>query len=127
MTLRRQITATALTVLVSSLSASHCAAAPPQDQPATLPSLITEECLRFNAEPLKRVVATINRYNVRQLSIVDPAIKKLRIGGVICPTHLEKLIRGLGRVGISVVDADPELSASPSVILLAGTRTKLPR
>ena len=45
--------------------------------------------LRFDHAPLEEVVDEFNRYNREQLRILDPAIRKLAVGGVYSATDPE--------------------------------------
>jgi len=112
-------TVVVLTSLWLSAMALPCKGSPPEHPTITGNSPIKEDCLRLNGELLITVVAEVNRRNVRQLEIVDPAIERLAIGGAICPMDLDRLVRGLRRVGIHSVRGDLD-SSSERVIRLAG-------
>jgi len=61
------------------------------------------QILVFDGDSLAEVVAQFNRYNERQLVIVDPALSSLRIGGYFRPTNLDAFIGVLqSDFGISV-------------------------
>jgi transmembrane sensor len=50
------------------------------------------QMLVFDGDSLADVVAQFNRYNERQLVILDPDLATLRIGGYFHPTHLDTFI-----------------------------------
>jgi transmembrane sensor len=49
----------------------------------------TDGTLSFSGETLAEAAAEFNRYNVRQMVIVDPAIRDLRVGGIFATTDPE--------------------------------------
>jgi len=50
------------------------------------------QMLAFDGDRLSDVVAQFNRYNDRQLIIVEPAVAELRIGGFFKPTNLDAFV-----------------------------------
>jgi transmembrane sensor len=50
------------------------------------------QMLAFDGDRLSEVVAQFNRYNDRQLVIVDPAIAALKVGGFFKPTNLDAFV-----------------------------------
>ena len=50
------------------------------------------QMLAFDGDRLSEVVAQFNRYNDKQLIIVDPAIAALKIGGFFKPTNLDAFV-----------------------------------
>lgn len=57
--------------------------------------------LVFEDRPLRELVAEFNRYNRRQLVVLDPAVGDVRVGGRFRPTNLDGLLRLL-RPGFGV-------------------------
>lgn len=55
----------------------------------------TKHRLIFDAAPLSNVVEEFNRYNERQIVILDPALENIRITGVFSSMHPELLLRFL--------------------------------
>lgn len=53
--------------------------------------------LRFNGETLVEAVAEFNRYNTRQLTIADPRIAGLRVGGGFQTTDVDSFLAALER------------------------------
>jgi len=73
--------------------------------------------LTFEGDTLSDVVQWVNRYNRRQLAIVDPAIADLRVGGRFRARDLDAALSALLAVyPIRVVSSD----RGKDVILLAG-------
>lgn len=50
------------------------------------------QMLAFDGDRLSEVVVQFNRYNDRQLVIVDPAIAALKVGGFFKPTNLDAFV-----------------------------------
>jgi transmembrane sensor len=71
--------------------------------------------LRFNGETLVEAVAEFNRYNRAQLTIVDPALADLRVGGGFQTTDIDSFLAALeGSFGVRAVrtaakDADAQI------------------
>lgn len=66
-----------------------------------------ERMLMFEGEPLAQVIAEFNRYNERQLVIVDASLAELRIGGYFRPTNLDAFVSVLERsFGVRCVTGD---------------------
>lgn len=57
--------------------------------------------LVFDDRPLRELVAEFNRYNRRQLVVLDPAVGNIRVAGRFRPTNLDGLLRLL-RPGFGV-------------------------
>ena len=53
------------------------------------------QVLVFDGDSFSDVVAQFNRYNERQLVIVDPNLATLRVGGYFRPTNLDAFINAL--------------------------------
>jgi transmembrane sensor len=61
------------------------------------------QMLEFDSDTLADVAAQFNRYNKRQLVVVDPRLATLRIGGYFRPTNLDAFINVLqSDFGVSV-------------------------
>ncbi len=56
--------------------------------------------LAFKGETLDDAVQEFNRYNRRQIAIVDPTILKLQVGGIFSTTDLDSFIAALHSLGI---------------------------
>jgi transmembrane sensor len=70
----------------------------------------TDRRLIFDNEPLAAVVAEFNRYNTRQLSVIDGAIAGQRISAVFDADRPETLVRFLTQSPqIEAVEASPSL------------------
>jgi transmembrane sensor len=54
--------------------------------------------LEFKDEPLRLVVARVNRYSARQITITDPSIEDLRVTGVIYADRVDSWLDGLEQV-----------------------------
>lgn len=54
--------------------------------------------LEFKDEPLRLVVARINRYSSRQISITDPSIEDLRVTGAVYSDRIDSWLTGLQQV-----------------------------
>jgi transmembrane sensor len=66
--------------------------------------------LEFHDDSLRRAVSEINRYNVRQLMIVDPAIENLLIGGRFRYSDFDTFVQDLTYVlRIHVDESDPNI------------------
>ena len=68
--------------------------------------------LEFNGDSLRRAVSEINRYNVRQLVIVDPAIENLSVGGRFrysdFDTSAQSIAQALG-IRLSADESNPNI------------------
>lgn len=54
--------------------------------------------LEFKDEPLRLVVARINRYSARQIVITNPSIEDLRVTGVVYADRIDSWLEGLQQV-----------------------------
>jgi transmembrane sensor len=61
--------------------------------------------LVFQGARLSEVVAEFNRYNVRQLEVVDPAVAALTLHGSMSPTNMDVLARVLRTMGVDLVSS----------------------
>jgi len=66
--------------------------------------------VRLIGDPLSEVIAEFNRYNTRQLVILDPWTASLRPGGRFFASQPEAFAKALGYFGVhhSVVRTDPK-------------------
>jgi transmembrane sensor len=80
----------------------------------------TEGKLVFQDVPLEKVVAEFNRYNLRQLQIVDPTIASLRIGGQFSTTDPEEFALALRALRVRVLPESRE-GATASIRLVGAT------
>jgi ferric-dicitrate binding protein FerR (iron transport regulator) len=74
----------------------------------------TQKQIVFNSTPLSDVVDEFNRYNPRQLVIVDPTIANMKISGEFSSTNPDSLLKGLNALGQFKVRETPsriEISA----------------
>jgi hypothetical protein len=76
--------------------------------------------LWIDDEALRDLVAEVNRFNVRQLEIADPAIADLRLAGRIRPRELDHLIAGLEHLGIFVKKQTSSAMSGHGRLLLVG-------
>jgi transmembrane sensor len=77
-----------------------------------------DQMLAFDSDLLSEVVAQFNRYNDRQLVIVDPSVAALKVGGYFRPTNLDEFVNVLeSNFGVRA-------TADGSRILLAPTPAK---
>jgi ferric-dicitrate binding protein FerR (iron transport regulator) len=83
------------------------------------PSPTARDCLNLRGAPLKAVIAEVNRYNQRQLAIIDPSSEGQLIGGMFCPTDLDGFLRGIDVLGVRVVGRARD-GSNREVIRLAG-------
>ena len=72
----------------------------------------TRGMLRFHGDSLNDAVREFNRYNVRQIRIVDPAIGELRIGGQFRATSPDRFAYALRAWGVAALE--PEAGAPRS-------------
>lgn len=73
--------------------------------------------LEFKDEPLRLVVARINRYSTRQITITDPSIEDLRVTGAVYSDRIDSWLAGLQQVlpvRVSAPDAN-RLAIAPAV------------
>jgi transmembrane sensor len=54
-----------------------------------------DQMLAFDGDSLSEVVAQFNRYNDKQLVIVDPSVEVLKVGGYFRPTNLDEFVNVL--------------------------------
>src|SRR5262249_39267180 len=70
----------------------------------------TQPRLLFDEEPLQRVVAEFNRYNVTQLAVDDPELAQYRINGVFDADDPRALVAYLQRIHhVDVRETAPNL------------------
>lgn len=73
----------------------------------------TQRRFVFDAAPLADVVAELNRYNARQLVIVDPQLEDVRINGLFSSSDPSLLLQFLrSQPGIAVDDTGDEIRIS---------------
>jgi transmembrane sensor len=73
----------------------------------------------FDGETLSEAVAEFNRYNIRQIVIVDDSVKRLRVGGAYRTTDPQGFARALEQVfGIRAASIPPG-TERPGVIILS--------
>ena len=74
--------------------------------------------LEFADEPLRQVVATVNRYSAREIVVTDQSLANLRITGTVAEDRIDEWMRALPAIfPIRVVEVSPEtvlLSPSPA-------------
>jgi len=80
-----------------------------------------EGALEFHNESLRQAVADLNRYNVRQLVILDPAIENLSVGGRFQYSHFDEAALAMANaLGIRLsVDA-----SNPNILQLSGRQSR---
>jgi transmembrane sensor len=91
-------------------------------QPVALNGALSQparDCLHLQGAPLKEVVAEVNRYNRRQLAIIDPSIENERLGGTVCPADLDGFLSLIDAFGVRVVGRAWD-GSDREVIRLAG-------
>ena len=76
--------------------------------------------LEFHEDSLRRAVSEINRYNVRQLVIVDPAIEHLLVGGRFRYSDFDTFVQDLTYVLRIHVD-----KSDPNILKLSGSQSGL--
>lgn len=76
--------------------------------------------LSFEDEPLTNVVAQMNRYNRRQMVIVDPTIAQVSVGGRFKATDVETFLMGLQQ--IASVEVEPSAAGTEPLRLRARHR-----
>jgi transmembrane sensor len=65
--------------------------------------------LRFQEEPLRVVVASLNRYTTRQIVVGDPALEDLRFTGTVFDDSVEDWLKGVQVVfPVAVNESDPD-------------------
>jgi ferric-dicitrate binding protein FerR (iron transport regulator) len=83
---------------------------PPHEADLSLATAWTQRKIAFKATPLSEVVEEFNRYNTRQLVIVDPDLKATKISGVFSSTDPDSLLHFLRELpNISVEEAGGEI------------------
>ena len=83
---------------------------PPHEADLSLATAWTQRKIAFKATPLSDVVEEFNRYNTRQLVIVDPDLKTTKISGVFSSTDPDSLLRFLRELpNISVQTTGSEI------------------
>ena len=82
----------------------------PHEADVSLATAWTQRKIALRAAPLSEVVEEFNRYNTRQLVIVDPDLKAIKISGVFSSTDPDSLLRFLRALpNISVADTGGEI------------------
>jgi transmembrane sensor len=69
--------------------------------------------LEFRGESLGEAVAEFNRYNLRQLTLADPALAGLRVGGNFDATDPESFAAALA----SAFSLRPEITGPDAIVL----------
>ena len=70
-------------------------------------------------EALGKVVADMNRYSVRQIAIVDPRMREIRIGGTFKPNDPEAFAQALANLGICAVEQSVAADGTRGIRLVA--------
>jgi ferric-dicitrate binding protein FerR (iron transport regulator) len=87
----------------------------------------TDGWLVFHGETVRQAVDAFNRYNERQLIVVDAQTAQLRVGGKFRTTDIDGFVAALEVThGVRVARA-PATAAGHEVISLTGTFPKAPR
>jgi transmembrane sensor len=83
---------------------------PPREADLALATAWTQRKIAFKAAPLGEVVEEFNRYNARQLVIMDEGIRTTKISGVFSSTDPDSLLRFLHALpNISVEETGSEI------------------
>ena len=65
--------------------------------------------LEFVNEPLRVVVATVNRYSPREIVVTDQSLSDLRITGTVSGDHTEEWLRALPEIiPVRVIEVSKE-------------------
>jgi transmembrane sensor len=75
--------------------------------------------LEFHNDSLKHAVAELNRYNVRQLVIVDPSIENVSVGGRFRYSDFDGFVQGLTHAFGIRVSVD---ESNPNILKLSGAQ-----
>jgi transmembrane sensor len=95
------------------LTVTPHAVSPPGRADLAIASAWTQGKIAFQGAPLSEVAAEFNRYNTRQLVIVDSALKAVKISGVFSSTDPDSLLRFLRDLpGIHVMEMSDEIRIS---------------
>jgi transmembrane sensor len=86
--------------------AQHIAIEPRSDEMLARELAWTRGMLQFRGESLSDAVREFNRYNVRQIEIVDAEIGTLRIGGQFQATSPDRFARALGIWNVHAIEPD---------------------
>jgi transmembrane sensor len=78
----------------------------------------TRGMLQFRSDSLLEAVREFNRYNVRQIEIVDPGIASLRIGGQFQATSPDRFARALSTWGVTAIEPPADAPQSAPIRLL---------
>ena len=82
----------------------------------------TRGMILFNGDSLSDAVREFNRYNVRQLRIVDPELGELRIGGQFLATSPDRFAQALRPWGVSALKPEPGSPLSEPIRLVRTPR-----
>jgi len=78
--------------------------------------------LEFHDDSLKHAVSEINRYNVRQLVIVDPAIENLSVGGRFRYSDYDGAVKAMTHV-LGITSSVDE--SNPNILKLSRPQSRL--
>jgi transmembrane sensor len=81
----------------------------------------TQGRLWFEGEPLREVVAQMNRFNKRKIVIADVAIESISIGGVFRPTDIDNFLRALAPLGVRAAGTPQARDGGKVIQLVART------
>jgi len=62
----------------------------------------------LRSRPLTEVVAEFNRYNTKQIVIVDPTVESIHVSGVFSSSNPQSLLRGLKSLGRFTIRETPD-------------------
>ena len=85
----------------------------PQRADLAIATAWTQRQIVFQGTPLTEVVEEFNRYNTRQMVILDPGLASVRVSGIFSSTQSASLLRFLReQVGLTVSERDDRVEIS---------------